>query len=150
MRAANSCPRHHRCLRRRRARPWITQQNPGAKHAPRVSPIPYSPGIPDTEFLRPRCRDIVRSLRIPTGISDTIFPGYPRYRIPASALPGSCPIIGDPSRAPIVSPSGGPTLINGPVIGLWPRTCSTHPLSVAYHRCCSIPPGLLTNNMNFF
>ena len=90
MRAAISCPRHHRCLRRRRARPWIIQQIPGAKHAPQVSPIPYSPGIPDTEFLRPRCRDHVQSIWTPTGISDTEFPGYLQYRIPASALSGSC------------------------------------------------------------
>ena len=85
----------------------------------RVSPIPNSPGISNTEFLRPRCRDHATD---PGG--ETCAPGIP-------------------------DTSGVPTLINGPVMGLWPRTCSTHPLSEAYHRCCCTPPGLLTNNMNF-
>ena len=61
----------------------------------------------------------------------------------------SSPSAGNPAWPSIVLLFGVPALVMDPEMGLWPRDGSTHPLSAVYHRCCRIPPGLLTNNMNF-
>ena len=99
MRAANSCPRHRRVLRRRsRAPGYLLYLYVGTV-------IRYTP-------------------------LQQILGGKTGSRV-------------SPTRYIFVLPSGIPTLVNGPATG------STHPLSVAYHRCCCTPPGLLTNNMNF-
>ena len=112
MRAANSCPRHRRVLRRpscsassfARAR---VSRVPIRRNTNKIHPAPTDPG------------------------GRIMFPGIP-------------------DKITFVLPSGVPTLINGPAKGLWPGAGLTHPLSEAYHRCCCTPPGLLTNNMNFF
>ena len=61
----------------------------------------------------------------------------------------SSPSAGNPAWPSIVLLLGVPALVMDPEMGLWPRDGSTHPLRAVYHRCCRIPPGLLTNNMNF-